>query len=292
VVHGWNRFDSIAYICPAGLPYSCPTVGNSRLTCMCHADFDQLNTKGGHFMAMTFPLWLDSITNNGNTWAYWQDNINDGFPGGSGSDAAQAIYATAEKYANYFNEKFPGTNVPQYFLLNEISFSRWSQNRPGYAQFVIDMVTELSQQGVTPIIFAPFLNPTTKFRQQWSQLAQVAIIAVEGYIDSRKVAKVSSSKRLAYMKKQYAQSVSSWVKAGVPKNRLAYFEHYGNTLSGVGYGRQGVSKTMWYNIIQNRNTALKSLGTWGIGSYGWMGNKMKINAAQRDYFYQAYNSGW
>jgi hypothetical protein len=302
VALGLRRFDVAYYICPTvtqadgtrNISYACPPVGNSRGTCMCEWDFQQLNSKGGHDMVIQFPTWHQNIFANGNSWSFIYDQISDDFPG-SGAGFADKVYEMAKKYAEHFQ-----LSIPKYFFLNEISHSRWRENREGYHQYVIDMAKRLrNDYKVIPVVFSPLMKPDAKFKSKWVELAKYAYIGVEAYINTKQVFAVKGkAARGKYMKKQYDTILSFYQKCGVKKNRIAFFEHYGNSDGKRGaYGRVNVPAKDWIQIIQLRNQIFKSVGTWAVGSYGWMSNQMKVptnksSEDDRSLFYGAYNSAW
>jgi len=291
-----NRFD-VAYLwcskdSAGNLLQECPAKTSSG-TCMCEADIDELNSVGNHYLGMkspaTIPIW-DKIKAAGNSWAYLLESIAAGYPG-SGAAYADKVYAQVQLYARGFSAP-----VPKYFLLNEISFSGWAK-KADYRKFVIDLATQLKKHGVTPVVFSPWLAPATTNKVSWTALAKVAFIAAEAYLDSVKIGKVAANKRYAYMLGEYKKSVNAYAKNGVPKSRLALFEHYGHTTGRdskgrkIHYGRLNVPSSTWRSIIVNRNKAFKALKVWGTGSYGWQSNPMNVAWGDRAAFYALYNKG-
>jgi len=294
-----RRFDLVYYWCPKAssgsnaASYTCPpSFPTNSKVCMCLGDFDLLNSVGNHYLAMNSPgtsqNWA-AMKAHGNGWSYFVESIAGSFKDGtSGTVFANKLYDLATSYAKGY-----GTPFPQYFLVNEISPTGWRKD-PKYRQFVIDLATTLKNRGVTPIVFAPFLFPTTINKVSWTALAKVAIVGVEAYLDSAKIAKIKNAKaRYSYMLASYKKSLKAFAANGVPKNRVAMFEHYGNTDASQGaWGRHNVKdEATWVNIIKLRNKAFKELKLWGVGSYGWMANQMNIPWELRQKQYRAYNGG-
>jgi len=286
-----RHFDSIYYICPTvaqadgtkNISYTCPPNPNDKHMCMCRYDFDRLNSAPGHYLMGGPPQWIPDIFSAGNTWTWQEDQISDGFPG-SGAAYADKIYAKAKNFAD-----FAHVAVPRYFFLNELSFKRWTQNRPGYHQYIYDMVKQLKSRQVVPVVFAPFMNPKL-YKSSWLKLKSVgAYVAIEAYLDSAKIAKISTNaKRYEWMLKQYQDSVADFVKMGTPRNHLLIFEHFGTTPKGKHYGRGAVSDALWKTIIALRAKAFKALKLFGTGGYGWIGNGMNLSNEFRKVYYDYY----
>jgi hypothetical protein len=259
---------------------------------MCKYDFERLNSQSDHYiMTGGPPQWIPEIFQNGNDWAWLQDKISDDFGTGSGAGYAEKAFARAKYFADV-----NGLPVPKWFFLNEISISRWVQNRPGYHQYIIDMATAIKSLGSIPVIFVPFMLPT-RYKESWVALKDAGgYIAVEAYLNSRNITKSGprstkskpSAKRLAYIKKLYGKSITAFGLMGIPKKRLMFFEHYGFTPVEKNYGRSGVSSADWADIIRLRGIALKSLKVYGTGGYGWIGNAMQLPNTERAKFYDAY----
>jgi hypothetical protein len=259
---------------------------------MCKYDFDRLNSASDHYiMTAGPPQWIPEIFENGNDWAWLQDAVNDDYPDGTGAGFAEKKFARAKYFADY--NKVP---VPKWFFLNEISVSRWIMNKPGYHQYIIDMAAAIKSLGSVPVVFVPFMTPA-RHKAAWVALKNTgAYIGVEAYLNSQEIVKSGprstkakpSAKRLAYIKKMYAKSITAFGNMGVPKKRLMFFEHYGLTPIEKGYGRSAVSSADWRDIIRLRGIALKSLKVYATGGYGWIGNAMKLPNSERATFYDAY----
>jgi len=288
-----RHFDAVYYICgkdpvAGNISYICRTnpEPNPLHMCMCKYDFDRLNSVPNHYiMSGGPPQWVPEIAAAGNQWAFMQDKISDDFPKGTGAAYAAKKYAVALNYATYAKVAFP-----KYFFLNELSIKRWSENRPGYHKYIVDMVKYLKAKKTIPVVFAPFMDPT-KWKASWVALKNAgAYIAVEAYMDSQKIIKASKTNngRYAYIKKQLAASVKAFGAMGIPKNRLLYFEHYGTTPKDKHYGRSAVSEKDWIQIIKLRAQAFKGLKVYGTGGYGWIGNGMKLDNSLRGKYYDHY----
>ncbi len=244
--------------------------------CFCSQDFDALNVSPTHFMAMGSDKHKSKIWSAGNGQAAYVDDLNTNWTAG-GANRANDVMASAKKL-------FP-CGVPKWFIVNEVSPALWPGNAT-YRDFVVEFAKTLSgTHGRTVVVTAPFDNPG-KNGAWWSALAQHAFVGAQVYLSGKEVNAKGNS--VAWCQSQYQASINAYANRGVAKNRLFLFEHFGNTLPSVGWGRAGVSSAGWHNAIKARAQALKNLKLTGFVSYGWGGNDMHAPQADRLAFMQTY----
>jgi hypothetical protein len=263
-----NAADS----CPAGLD-----------KCECMTEFEPLNYAKPHLVAVASNLLKDRIHARGNFIVAYYDKLNDGFNAGkTGGAAAADLMAQLGK-------QFEGT-VPRYVLLNEISKEQWTSRDPNYRRYVLSLVSDLAQvHERIPIVCAPFGLPAQySDGADWADLAKVAYVADEIEVSGAEVEQAAFA--IEPVRKMYEDSIASWVKVGVPKDRLLVLDNFSGTPAKTTFGRDGVSEDSWRRAIEVRATAVAPLGAGGYVSYGWAGNKMHAASPTRVEWMRAYAS--
>jgi len=157
---------------------------------------------------------------------------------------------------------------------NEISYSQWrAQAIDEYRRWVVTFAQTLSAGGLTPAVYSPIKNPNNE-RSEWSALAAVGYVAIEGYLDSAAVAAARDAS--GYCAEQYAAMRSHFEAQGVPVDRCVLVEHYAQTPSGTGWGRGGLPLDDWLDVIPARVTGARMAGFTSIGSFAWGYNRMQV----------------
>jgi len=263
---------------------------------MCQHDLDRLAESGDHYIAYSESMqnYLNSISDSGNELAFLVDHFSDWFDQGkSGADYADYLVQLAQ---DKFYDRNNGT-LPEFYILNELSPGKFFSNKPGYRQYAVDVVKQLSHvHGIKPILCSPALliNPKKYPDKIYKILAKYSYIGVEAYLDSRLVVKQGLS--FSWVFKTYNKGIQSYVNAGVPRSRIVFIEDYASTGPSTKWGRGGVSLDHWKTIIAMRNQAAKKLKVAGFMSYGWYLNDFSEQgnvdpADVRDELYDAYNTG-
>ncbi len=266
-----SRFDVATLNCNAS--GSC---SGSEDKCFCNQDFDALNGKPPHVMAVGTDKHKQKIWNAGNNQGVYIDDLNTNWSAG-GQKRANDVHAAAQA-------AFP-CGLPSWFIVNEISAGQWPGNA-AYRQFVIDFAKTLSGTFKRKVVIAsPFDKPGAN-GASWTELAKYAFIGAEVYLSGKEINATGNS--VAWCQAQYQASITAYQNRGVAKNRLFIFEHFANTNADVGWGRAGVSTAGWHNAIKARSQALKNLNLAGFVSYGWGGNAMHAPQSDRLSFMQTY----
>jgi autotransporter-associated beta strand protein len=205
--------------------------------------------------------------------------------------------AEADKINQYSitNSTKLGGSKPQWLILNEISSSVWqdtTQKGIDYRNWLVDCVTRLHDvHGFSVVTFAPFATVGTARAADWQRVAAKSYIGIENYLSGAEVMNGGSdyASRLAWAQSQYQASKSTYMAAGVTFDRLFLGEHFGNTVSGIGYGRSGIASSDWDTVLQIRQDAIRNIGFPGFLAYNWGGNTMGITTAeqlQHEYWYR------
>jgi hypothetical protein len=272
------RFDIATLQCGGGV------CTGAEDKCLCQPDFEALAALPGHFLAVSSDFNKAVTWGSGNVQAVYVDDLN--------TDWKLGGKARADTLIAKMKNKFP-CGVPKWFLMNEISHSLWPDT-PAYRQFLIDFAkTMKSVYGKTVVIAAPWQKVAAN-GASWSELQKYAFIGVEAYLSGKEIKDAGFS--VAWCQAQYAESVASYVKQGVPKSRQILFEHFGNTTtmldSGipVKWGRQAVSAADWHKAIKVRSAAAKNIGYAGFVSYDWGANRLHAPQADRLAFMKTYRS--
>jgi len=218
------NFDVYLAICPATAkaagPY-CPPKTKDQL-CFCEHDFKRINSQGNHYISVTDNGHKDEIEKAGNAMSYYVNRMNDGYYKKQSAKAfAAALYQDACK-------KFDGCNkVPKWWILNEISASKWAAANVKYQKYVVDLTAALKAKKLNVIVAAPFDEPK-RAGKYWKALSKLGYIGVENYVSGKELKAKKFS--LSWLKAQYKKSITAFARLGVPKSRLFVFESYGSTL--------------------------------------------------------------
>jgi hypothetical protein len=276
------RFDVYLHICPASVaakgPYCTPKT--PKQLCFCDHDFERINSQGGHYISVTDDGHKEEIQKAGNEMSYYVNRMNEGF------DQKKSAKSFANALHKQACDKFDGcANVPKWWILNEISATKWAAGNKKYMKYVVDLTAALKAKKLNVIVAAPFREPK-RSGPYWKAIAKAGYIGVEHYVSGSafKAQKFS----LKWLKAQYQKSIVAFKKFGISKSKLFIFESYGSTLKGKKFGRTGISKSQWVDFIKKRATALKVAKFKGFIAYGWWGNQMKDSWTVRDKFYDAY----
>ena len=177
-------------------------------------------------------------------------------------------------------------------VLNEISSSLWQSSDPTYKNWIIGVATRLHDTyGYNVVTYAPFATVGTGNASYWQQLVAKSYIGVENYLSGAEVMAGGTdyASRVAWAQAQYQASVTTYGAAGVPMSDLFLGEDFGNTTTGVGYGRGGISASDWDTVLQIRQDAIRAVGFPGFLAYGWGSNTMLITEAEQiehEYYYR------
>jgi len=270
---------------PEGSAY-CPAATSSGL-CFCQHDFDAINGNWmRHYIFLDSDKYLPKVLAARNQAAYYVNNFLDNYrQGQSGATAAGVFYQEA-------CDSFGGcSNVPKWWMLNEISEGLWSKGVPKYEKYVLDLAKTLSTKyHFSVIVCAPFAAPRDPTHYAaWRQLAKYAYIGIENYVSGKMVRDHKFS--LSWLKAQYKASIDAFAKMNIGKSRLFLLESYDNSGSGTAWGRSGISASDWIKVIKLRQRAIEPLTFKGFVAYGFWGNQMKDSWQQRDKYYKAYVQG-
>src|SRR4051812_6259680 len=139
---------------------------------------------------------------------------------------------------------------PNWIILNEMSTSLWPNNAT-YRNWVIDVAARLHDTyGYNVVTYTTFANPSS-FASDWQALAAKSYISVENYLSGEEVWKHGTdyASRLAWAQAQYDWSQTAYGNLGVSSSRLFLSEEFANTVSGVAWGRAGLSAADWDTVI-------------------------------------------
>jgi hypothetical protein len=276
------RFDVYLAICPKEVdaqgPY-CPSRTPGQL-CFCDHDFKRINSQGNHYISVTDDGHQKEIEKAGNSMSYYVNRMNDVYyKKKSGKAFGAALYKEA-------CQKFDGCKqVPKWWILNEISASKWAAANAKYQQYVVDLTAALKAKKLNVIVAAPFDEPK-RAGKYWKSLAKLGYIGIENYVSGKELKEAKFS--MSWLKAQYKKSITAFAKFGVPKSRLFVFESYGSTLRSKVFGRAGITPKEWVKTIKMRAVAIKAARFKGFIGYGWWGNQMKETWQVRDKYYDAY----
>jgi hypothetical protein len=258
------RFEICTFCCP------CQTTNH-----MCTNQFNALNTPTnssnpvGHMIMMGSDEHRSQVNGNGNFLGAYYDTLNADYPSMTGAQAADDIQN------NYLIPNFTQTGaMTKWVCLNELSAGLWPSDST-YRKWVHDLCARLKNTyNHTVIVFSPFPNPGAN-GSDWTNLSSVAYIVVENYLSGALVNSHANS--VSWCQSQYQSSVNSYTSLGVPASQLMFAEHFGQTLSGVNWGRGGCSAAGWTNAINARAQAIYNIAPPGFVSYGWNNNDMDIS---------------
>jgi hypothetical protein len=161
---------------------------------------------------------------------------------------------------------------------NEISYSQWrAMAIEEYRRWTVAFAQALAAGGLVPAVYSPIKNPNNE-RAEWSTLAAVGYVAIEGYLDGPSVA--AARDPAGYCATQYSGMRSHFEAQGVPVDRCVLVEHYAQTPSGTAWGRGGLPLDEWLSVIPARVAGARMAGFTFIGSYGWGYNRMQVADAE------------
>lgn len=272
-----NRFDLAVMCCNCGDKRFCP------------AQLDALNwtSPNGHLLAMGSDADRATVNGKGNFIAAYYDTFND--PGYLLRTATQK----ADDIHQYCLDRYTSTGtITTWILVNEISSGAWP-GTPAYRTWVSGVVSRLKNTyGHKVILFAPF-QTVSQNDTDWTAVSANAFIAAECYLSGeelRQNGRSSIAEMQAWAETQYQACKDSYINHGVPSSKLFIAEHYGQTASGTGWGRAGVTTSTWENCIRARCRAIKSVGFSGTASYCWGCNGLGTGDSYLLQFEQAYAS--
>jgi hypothetical protein len=249
----------------------------------CEEHFQHLNYTGlrGHYVAMGTDDYRSQIEANGNVLAVYHNDLNTLYTQKTPKQKALEIQ-------QYVQDRFTAHGAPpQWVILNEISAGLWPSNAV-YRTWVGDVVTSLhTDLGFKVIIASPFSNPGAH-SADWQRVATQAYVGIENYLSGEEV--INNGNSVSWCQSQYQSSKTSYMNLGVPASQLYLFENFGQTESGTGWGRAGVSSTDWISVIQTRSYAIQNVGFAGFCSYAWGGNPLGTSQSDMLDFEDTYSS--
>ncbi|HVT28063.1 MAG TPA: hypothetical protein VHE81_08610 [Lacipirellulaceae bacterium] len=255
----------------------------------CSGQLDALNwvSTNGHVLAMGSDAYRSTVNGNGNFIAAYYDTLND--PGYLQKTATQK----ADDIHQYCVDRYTSTGViTTWIVLNEISAGTWPNNQT-YRTWVHDVVHRLKNTyGHKIILFSPFQTVASN-DSDWQAVSADAYIGIECYLSGeelRQDGRSSIAQMQAWAETQYQASKNSYLNRGVSSTKLFIGEHYGQTVSGTGWGRAGTTTSTWTNCIRARCRAIKNVGFAGSISYGWGDNAMGTGDSYLIQFEQTYAS--
>ncbi len=252
------RFDIITFCCPC-------TVQDH----VCQPQFDVINWSGanGHYIAMGTDAHRAEIVARGNVLAVYHNDLNTGWTTMTGAEGA-------DRFHQYVVDRFTSAGpAPNWILVNEISAGQWPGNA-AYRAWVHDAVHKLKNTyGYNVVLLSPFPNPGRN-DADWQAVAEDAYIGIEQYLSGEEIQANGNS--VAWCQSQYHSSKNSYIARGVPESKLFLIEHFGQTTSGIAWGRTGVSAAQWDTTIQVRAQAARNIGFAGFISYAWGKNAMEV----------------
>ena len=250
------------------------------------AQLDELNwvSANGHFIAMPSATHRDEINANGNFMAVYYNDLDSDYYNAGLTGAQEADAVESYIYTN-FDAISPGSH-PQWVILNEIP-GAWPDSQ-SCRTWVVNVVQRLHQTyGHAVIVASRWPNPVQN-GSDWQAVAANGYIAIENYLSGAEVN--ASGNSVSYCQNIYQSSINSYVARGVSASKLYLIEHFGQTLSGSGFGRAGVSSAGWDNAINARITAAHNCGFAGFVSYGWSGNDMGTCESWLVHYEDTYNN--
>ncbi len=249
----------------------------------CQTQFDHLNfpTTNGHYIAMGSDAHRMELATNGNALAVYYDTFNVGYS--SNSAAVQA--ALINQYAE---DGFTNTGArPDWIVLNEISSGLWPSDA-SYRAWVRDVVAALkTTHGFNVILYSPFPNPANN-AADWKAVATNAYIGVENYISGAEAQGFGFS--VSACQSVYQSSITSYTNLGVPRGKVMLGEHFGQTTSGTGWGRDGVTSNNWDSAIRVRNQAAQNIAFAGYLTYAWAKNAMLVSDDELVHYEDTYRT--
>jgi hypothetical protein len=157
---------------------------------------------------------------------------------------------------------------------NEISYSQWrAQAIEEYRRWIVTFAQTLAAGGLVPVVYSPIKKPNNE-REEWSALAAVGYVAIEGYLEATSV--TAARDPSGYCATQYAEMRSQFEAQGVAVERCVLVEHYAHTPGGTAWGRGGLGLDDWLSVIPARVAGARMAGFASIGSYAWGYNRMQV----------------
>ena len=214
---------------------------------------------------------------------FYFDRMNDGWKEGyTAAEWADEIWALALAEC--------GCEAPRWFLLNEISNSRWRDDE-AYRKWVVRLARHLKNKvpegghGQRKVIVA---SPRWRNVFEWRGLAEHAWIGAEVYISGTEAkAECGLDFDIDCLAAKYAFSKGRYMGSGVPSDRIFLIEHFGHTKNDQ-FGRAGIKGTDWARLIEHRAAAARRVGFKGFISYGWGGNDMNVSEERREMYARIY----
>ena len=165
-----------------------------------------------------------------------------------------------------------GFTTPWIFL-NEISGSVWAREA-GYRRWVVALTQRLAEGALRPVLFSPFKAPARGL-DEWRELGRLGFVAIEGYLDSERIATLPPAQRTRLCRDAYERMIEAYERQGVPLERLFLTEHFGHTKRGMPggpRGRWGLGGDEWADVIRARSEAAATLPFAGHVTFAWMYN--------------------
>jgi hypothetical protein len=247
-------------------------------TNLAHLNF---STTNGHMITMPTDSQRSTINGAGNFYGCYYNSLTSLYGTYNGSQAADQI-------ENYIVANCTSGGVkPTWVVLNEISGSQWPSNS-GYRAWLRTCIGRLkATYGHSIILCAPFTHPANN-AADWVPLSGNCYIGIEGYLSGAAVN--ASGNSVSWCQTQYQSFKTSYLNLGISSSKLYLVEHYANTVSGIAWGRSGVSYAGWDNAIKTRCTAMKNVGFAGCVGFGWDHNGMGVSEADQCHFEDTYAS--
>ncbi len=266
-----RRFDIATFNCtPEGSPDH-----------FCEAQFDALNwtSANGHFLAMGTDNRRADVNGAGNFLAAYYNDLSGLYGTYDGIQAAQQI-------ENYVLANFTNTGVKtKWVILNEISAGLWPSSSAYRAWLRTCIYHVKNTHNHEVILFSPFDSPGAN-GADWVPLSGNCYIAIECYLSGQEINATGNSQ--TWCENQYRASKNAYINLGVSASKLYLAEHFGQTLSGTGWGRSGVSYAGWDNAIRVRARAAHAVGFAGFVGYAWGKNAMGVSEADMVHFEETY----
>ncbi len=228
--------------------------------------WDALNnytTGGGHYMALGTDALKSTVNAKGNYCAEDWELFNADYPDWVGRAWEYADHIVTATQGNW------PSGIPTWFLLNEISASRWP-NDSAYRQWCIQVCYRLnSYHGRSVCLFVPFQTLSSN-NADWQSLTNWAFVGDECYLSGEEIRDNGGGYSTSWCQTQYQNSKDSYTARGIPSSRVFLLEFFGHTVSGTGWGRAGLTQiSNWQLAIQRRSAGSHNVGFNGFVSYSW-----------------------
>lgn len=230
----------------------------------------------GHFIALPSTRRRADVEAAGNAVAHYDNASLAGATRGAAGQGAWRrpghLDAVVDKILAHRLQQGFTTN---WIFLNEISASVWAREA-GYRRWVVALTQRLAEGALRPVLFSPFKAPARDLGE-WRELGRLGFIAIEGYLDSGRIASLPPAQRARFCHGEYAKMIEAYERQGVPRERLFLTEHFGHTKRGMPggpRGRWGLGGEEWADVIRARSEAAAALPFAGHVTYAWMYNWM------------------